>query len=91
MPLGPEIFRTDYEQQDRNRTLNSGQGSDQNHYAFVATSPKPVQEPVYDDDRVSIRAPRENDDNLTSTSETYGYYAEKSSATLTCHYTESKS
>ena len=84
-----DLFRTDYEQQDRNRTLNPSQGSDQNHDILVAGRPKPVQEPVYDDDRVSIRAPTESDDNLTSASESYGYYAERSSTTLTCDdYTE---
>ena len=83
------LFHTEYEQQDRNRILNPSQGSDQNHDAFVQSRPKPVQEPVYDDDRVSIRAPTESDDNLTSASETCGNYVERSSATLTCDdYTE---
>ena len=56
--------------------------------AFVASRPKPVQEPVYADDRVSVRAPSESDDNLTSVSETYGHYSEKSSATMTCVITQ---
>ena len=65
-----DLFRTYYKQQDRNRSLNPGQGNDQNHDAFVASRPKPVQDPVYDYDRVSIHAPSESDDNLTSASET---------------------
>ena len=39
-----DLFRTGYEEQDRNRTLNPGQGSDQNHDTFVVSRPKPVQE-----------------------------------------------
>ena len=84
-----DLFRTDYDKQDGNRTLNPGQGSDKNYAAFIASRLKPVQEPEYDDDRVSIRAPSESDENFTSASETCGYYAERSSATLTCDdYTE---
>ena len=68
-----DLFRTDYEQQVRNITLNSNQGSDKNQGASVQSRPKPVQEPVYDydDDRVSVRAPTESDENVTSASETY--------------------
>ena len=45
-----DLFRTDYDKQDGNRTLNPGQGSDINYGAFIASRPKPVQEPGYDDD-----------------------------------------
>ena len=72
-----DLFRTDYDKQDGNRTLNPGQVCDKSYGAFIATRPKPAQEPGYDDDRVSIRAPSESDENFTSASETCGYYAER--------------
>ena len=40
-----DLFRTDYDKQDGNRTLNPGQSSDKNYGAFIASRPKPVQEP----------------------------------------------
>ena len=87
MPLGPEIHfvqtmnnKTGIKPLIQARAVTKIMIID----AFVASRPKPAG-----NDQVPISAPTESDDNLTSASETYGYYSEKSSATLTCDdYTE---
>ena len=84
-----DLFRTDYEQQDRNRILNSNHGSEKikvHLYKVGQNLSRSLSTSTMMTEYLSVRASSESDENFTSASETYGYYAERSSTTLTSDY-----